>query len=106
MTERTDMRVIHLEDIGPHYATTLRHWHDRFFARLDEVRLDALAARADLLAARLDEVMHQADPLTFSGRHRGAGCQEGRRAPGHSRSPRRRRRSSSTTALTRSCGRS
>ncbi len=22
----------------PHYATTLRHWHDRFFARLDEVR--------------------------------------------------------------------
>jgi len=38
MTEHTDMRVIHLEDIGPHYATTLRHWHDRFFARIDEVR--------------------------------------------------------------------
>ena len=38
MTERTDMRVIHLEDIGPHYATTLRHWHDRFLARIDEVR--------------------------------------------------------------------
>ena len=38
LTENTDMRVIHLEDIGPHYATTLRHWHDRFFARLDEVR--------------------------------------------------------------------
>jgi len=38
MTERTDMRVIHLEDIGPHYATTLRHWHDRFFAKIDEVR--------------------------------------------------------------------
>ena len=38
MTAHTDMRVIHLEDIGPHYATTLRHWHDRFFARLDEVR--------------------------------------------------------------------
>jgi cyclopropane-fatty-acyl-phospholipid synthase len=32
------MRVIHLEDIGPHYATTLRHWHNRFFARIDEVR--------------------------------------------------------------------
>jgi cyclopropane-fatty-acyl-phospholipid synthase len=38
MTKHTDMRVIHLEDIGPHYATTLRHWHDRFFARIDEVR--------------------------------------------------------------------
>jgi cyclopropane-fatty-acyl-phospholipid synthase len=38
MTKNTDMRVIHLEDIGPHYATTLRCWHDRFFARIDEVR--------------------------------------------------------------------
>jgi len=32
------MRVIHLEDIGPHYARTLRHWHNRFLARIDEVR--------------------------------------------------------------------
>ena len=38
MTEHTDMRTIHLEDIGPHYATTLRHWHDRFFAQIDKVR--------------------------------------------------------------------
>lgn len=38
MTMHTDMRAIHLEDIGPHYATTLRNWHDRFFARIDEVR--------------------------------------------------------------------
>ena len=38
MTRHTDMRVIHLEDIGPHYATTLRHWHDRFFARIEKVR--------------------------------------------------------------------
>ncbi len=37
MTEHTDMRVIHIEDIGPHYALTLRHWTDRFMARLDEV---------------------------------------------------------------------
>jgi cyclopropane-fatty-acyl-phospholipid synthase len=37
MTEHTDMRVIHVEDIGPHYATTLRHWHDRFIAHLDQV---------------------------------------------------------------------
>lgn len=38
MTEHTDMRTIHLEDIGPHYATTLRHWHDRFFAQIDKVK--------------------------------------------------------------------
>lgn len=38
MTNSTDLRVIHLEDIGPHYATTLRHWHDRFFDRIDAVR--------------------------------------------------------------------
>ena len=38
MTCHTDMRVIHLEDIGSHYATTLRYWHDKFFARIDEVR--------------------------------------------------------------------
>jgi cyclopropane-fatty-acyl-phospholipid synthase len=37
MTRDTDMRVIHVEDIGPHYATTLRHWYERFMARLDEV---------------------------------------------------------------------
>jgi len=38
MTKHTDMRVIHLEDIGSHYAMTLRNWHDRFFARIEEVR--------------------------------------------------------------------
>jgi cyclopropane-fatty-acyl-phospholipid synthase len=34
----TDMKVFHLEDIGPHYATTLRHWRDNFFASLPRVR--------------------------------------------------------------------
>ena len=34
----TDLKVFHLEDIGPHYATTLRHWRERFFARLPAVR--------------------------------------------------------------------
>jgi cyclopropane-fatty-acyl-phospholipid synthase len=38
MTNSTDLRVIHLEDIGPHYATTLRHWHDRFFHRICDVK--------------------------------------------------------------------
>jgi len=36
--EHTDMRLFHLEDIGPHYATTLRHWRERFLAKLDDVR--------------------------------------------------------------------
>jgi len=34
----TDMKVFHLEDIGPHYATTLRRWRENFFNRLPEVR--------------------------------------------------------------------
>ena len=32
------MRLLHLEDIGPHYATTLKHWRERFMAKLDSVR--------------------------------------------------------------------
>jgi cyclopropane-fatty-acyl-phospholipid synthase len=38
LTAHTDMRVVHLEDIGPHYATTLRRWYERFSAQLDSVR--------------------------------------------------------------------
>jgi cyclopropane-fatty-acyl-phospholipid synthase len=38
LTQQTDMRVLHLEEIGPHYAQTLRHWHERFTAALDSVR--------------------------------------------------------------------
>jgi cyclopropane-fatty-acyl-phospholipid synthase len=34
----TDLRAYHLEDIGPHYATTLHHWRRRFFANIDKVR--------------------------------------------------------------------
>jgi len=38
ITRRSDMKLVDLEDIGPHYATTLRRWRENFFARLDEVR--------------------------------------------------------------------
>jgi cyclopropane-fatty-acyl-phospholipid synthase len=38
VTEGTDMRLFHLEDITPHYARTLRQWRVRFFSRLSEVR--------------------------------------------------------------------
>jgi len=37
-TNYTDMRLFHLEDIGPHYATTLKHWRERFLEKLDDVR--------------------------------------------------------------------
>ncbi|TVQ63755.1 MAG: class I SAM-dependent methyltransferase [Phycisphaerales bacterium] len=35
---RTDLRVWHTEDIGPHYVRTLALWREAFHARLDEVR--------------------------------------------------------------------
>ena len=38
LTRETDMRILHTEDIGPHYARTLRHWNERFFAKIDAVR--------------------------------------------------------------------
>ncbi|GAB4174171.1 MAG: cyclopropane-fatty-acyl-phospholipid synthase family protein [Wenzhouxiangellaceae bacterium] len=37
-TRASDLRVFHLEDIGPHYATTLRCWRDRFMSSLDRIR--------------------------------------------------------------------
>ena len=34
----SDLKLFHMEDIGPHYARTLRDWRRRFFSRIDEVR--------------------------------------------------------------------
>jgi cyclopropane-fatty-acyl-phospholipid synthase len=34
----TDLRLVHLEDITPHYARTLREWRRRFLANIDKVR--------------------------------------------------------------------
>jgi cyclopropane-fatty-acyl-phospholipid synthase len=34
----TDMTMFHMEDIGPHYARTLKLWRQRFIARQSEVR--------------------------------------------------------------------
>jgi cyclopropane-fatty-acyl-phospholipid synthase len=34
----TDLKVYHLEDIGPHYARTLRLWRERFFDNIAQVR--------------------------------------------------------------------
>ena len=33
-----DMRLVHLEDITPHYATTLQHWRRRLLENANEVR--------------------------------------------------------------------
>jgi cyclopropane-fatty-acyl-phospholipid synthase len=38
MANCSDLRIVHLEDIGPHYATTLARWRDNFFTNLDQVR--------------------------------------------------------------------
>ncbi len=38
MAESSDLRILALEDIGPHYATTLAHWRDNFRANLAQVR--------------------------------------------------------------------
>ncbi|HAI59748.1 MAG TPA: SAM-dependent methyltransferase [Xanthomonadaceae bacterium] len=38
MARRTDLRLVSQEDFGTSYALTLRHWRERFMARLPEVR--------------------------------------------------------------------
>jgi len=39
--KRSPLRAVHLEEIGPHYAETLRHWRERF-ARTPAEKLEAL----------------------------------------------------------------
>ncbi len=39
VAKATDLRLFHLEDIGPHYATTLRLWRQRFMLQAHEVKL-------------------------------------------------------------------
>jgi cyclopropane-fatty-acyl-phospholipid synthase len=38
LTRATDLKIFHLEDIGPHYARTLREWRRNFMGQLDKVR--------------------------------------------------------------------
>jgi cyclopropane-fatty-acyl-phospholipid synthase len=38
VAEATDLRLVHLEDITPHYARTLREWRLRFFANIEKIR--------------------------------------------------------------------
>jgi cyclopropane-fatty-acyl-phospholipid synthase len=38
MARASDLRVFDMDDIGPHYATTLAHWRQRFRANLPAIR--------------------------------------------------------------------
>lgn len=38
ITKVSDLRLFDLEDIGPHYATTLKIWRENFFANIQAVR--------------------------------------------------------------------
>lgn len=38
MTRKSPFIIEHLENIGPHYAETLKRWHNRFTKHLDQVR--------------------------------------------------------------------
>ncbi|HTU66868.1 MAG TPA: cyclopropane-fatty-acyl-phospholipid synthase family protein [Steroidobacteraceae bacterium] len=38
LSRKTDMKLFDLEDIGPHYARTLRLWRERFFRNVAKVR--------------------------------------------------------------------
>ena len=38
LTRATDLKIFGLEDIGPHYARTLREWRHNFFSHLGQVR--------------------------------------------------------------------
>ncbi len=38
ITKATDMRLFDLQDIGPHYATTLAKWRDNFLMNIAQVR--------------------------------------------------------------------
>ena len=38
IARETNMRLVHLEDITPHYVRTLRAWREQFLANIDEVR--------------------------------------------------------------------
>lgn len=38
LTRHSPFIIDHLENIGPHYAKTLNHWHQRFYQNLDQVQ--------------------------------------------------------------------
>lgn len=49
VARETNLQTVHLEDFGPHYATTLAHWRQRFEASLDQVRAQGYPRRFERL---------------------------------------------------------
>jgi cyclopropane-fatty-acyl-phospholipid synthase len=45
VSQKTDMNIIAVEDIGDHYAQTLNQWREGFLARLEEVRAQGFDER-------------------------------------------------------------
>lgn len=41
----SDLQLVSLDDIGPHYATTLRRWREAFLGQLDAVRAQGYSER-------------------------------------------------------------
>lgn len=41
LARASDLKIVHLEDFGEHYAKTLAHWRARFLKNLDQVRTQA-----------------------------------------------------------------
>ena len=38
IAKTTDMKLFHMQDIGPHYAKTLHHWRERFFGNIERIK--------------------------------------------------------------------
>lgn len=38
IARHSDMKIFHLQDIGPHYARTLKAWRERFFENIDTIK--------------------------------------------------------------------
>ncbi len=38
LTKVSDLRLFNLEDIGPHYATTLAKWRENFLANIEGIK--------------------------------------------------------------------
>lgn len=44
MTKSSDLKLLDAEDIGPHYAITLRTWRENFYANIDKIRRQGYSA--------------------------------------------------------------
>jgi cyclopropane-fatty-acyl-phospholipid synthase len=85
MAVQGNLRLVHLEDITPHYVVTLRHWRERFAAaarRLDELGYGAPFRRRWLFylayceAGFIERRIRDVQLLMAKPRYRGEGAWE------------------------------